>query len=115
MTKDADYHETFVQPAMFAHPNPKHVAIIGGDGFATVREVLKHNTVQGIVMVGIDHMSQQYPSEWNDCRDLAESSQYCADHPRVKIYHQDAFEWFASQSLDASDDDKFDIIVMDTP
>jgi spermidine synthase len=36
------YHEALVHPAIFAHPGPKRVAIIGGGEGATLHEVLKH-------------------------------------------------------------------------
>ena len=39
---------------MFAHRNPKRVAIIGGGEGATLREVLKHKTVEKVVMIEID-------------------------------------------------------------
>lgn len=40
MKHERELHETLVQPAMFAHPSPRNVAIIGGGGGATLREVL---------------------------------------------------------------------------
>ncbi len=48
------YHESLVQPAMSTHPNPARVLVIGGGEGATLREVLKHNTVVEAVMVDID-------------------------------------------------------------
>jgi hypothetical protein len=51
---DAPYHESIVHPAMITHPNPKRVAIIGGGEGATLREVLKHSSVEEAVMIEID-------------------------------------------------------------
>src|SRR3989338_5111190 len=48
------YHEPLVQPAMFSHPNPKNVLIIGGGDGGALEEVLKHNTVERAVMVELD-------------------------------------------------------------
>jgi spermidine synthase len=48
------YHETLVHPAMVAHPSPRKVLIVGGGEGATLREVLKHPTVEEAVMVDID-------------------------------------------------------------
>ena len=45
---DASYHESIVHPAMFAHESPERVAIIGGGEGATMREVLKHKTVNKV-------------------------------------------------------------------
>ena len=50
------YHECLVHPAMLVHPNPKSVYIGGAGEGSTVREVLKHNTVEKCVMVDIDGM-----------------------------------------------------------
>merc|ERR1712151_600018 len=50
------YHEALVQPAMFAHPNPKRVAIIGGGEGATLRETLKHKSVVNVTMIDIDEI-----------------------------------------------------------
>ncbi|MEM3989916.1 MAG: polyamine aminopropyltransferase [Desulfurococcaceae archaeon] len=51
---EAIYHESLVHPAMVTHPNPKKVLIIGGGEGATLREVLKHSSVEKAVMVDID-------------------------------------------------------------
>ncbi|EEC45064.1 predicted protein, partial [Phaeodactylum tricornutum CCAP 1055/1] len=51
---DAAYHEALVHPSLFLHPNPKRVAILGGGEGATLREILKHDTIEEVVMVEID-------------------------------------------------------------
>ena len=48
------YHEMLAHTAMFTHPNPKRVLIIGGGDGGTAREVLKHASVQQVDMVEID-------------------------------------------------------------
>ncbi|XP_078179915.1 S-adenosyl-L-methionine-dependent methyltransferases superfamily protein [Carex rostrata] len=48
------YHECLVHPALLFHPNPKTVFIMGGGEGSTAREVLKHNTIHGVVMCDID-------------------------------------------------------------
>ena len=48
------YHEALVHPAMLAHKNPKTVLIMGGGEGATAREVLRHKSVEKVVMVDID-------------------------------------------------------------
>jgi S-adenosylmethionine decarboxylase proenzyme len=53
-TSHKEYHEALVHPGMFAHANPKRVAIVGGAEGATLREVLKHKTVESVTMVEID-------------------------------------------------------------
>ena len=38
------------------HPNPKKVLVIGGGDGGVVREVLKHDTVEGVVLCDIDEV-----------------------------------------------------------
>jgi spermidine synthase len=63
------YHEALVHPAMVTHPNPKSVLILGGGEGATLREVIKHETVQKVVMVDIDkefvHLCKKYLKKWH--------------------------------------------------
>lgn len=48
------YHEMIAHVAMFSHPHPKRVLIIGGGDGGTAREVLKHPSVEHVDMVEID-------------------------------------------------------------
>lgn len=68
------YHECIVHPPMLTHPNPKRVAIVGGGEGATVREVLRHNTVEEVVMVDLDEEVVRLAKE------------------RLKMMHQGALE-----------------------
>jgi len=116
---DAAYHEALVHPGLFLHDNPKRVAIIGGGEGATLREVLKHKTVEKVVMIEIDEkmvkLSRQYLPQWSDCSMLEGSTGNCFDDPRVELYCEDAFAWF----IDRFSGDKkgsvepFDIVIMD--
>jgi spermidine synthase len=38
--------QALVHPAMLAHPNPRNVLILGGGEGATLREVLRHASVE---------------------------------------------------------------------
>ncbi len=64
------YHESLVHIAMFSHPEPKRVLIMGGGEGATLREVLKHNSVKEAYMVDIDeelvNLCKEYMPEWNN-------------------------------------------------
>ena len=48
------YHEMIAHPALFLHPKPRRVLVIGGGDGGTVREVLKHRSVERCVLVEID-------------------------------------------------------------
>lgn len=116
---EAAYHETLVHPSMFAHNNPKRVAIIGGGEGASLREVLKHKTVENVTMIEIDKMmvdiSREFLPTWSDCSMLAGSAQSCFDDPRVEVQYRDAFQWFIDNFPADGPPliDPFDIIIMD--
>nr|CCA23198.1 spermine synthase putative [Albugo laibachii Nc14] len=96
------YHETLVHPALLCHPNPKTVYIGGGGEFATAREVLKHKSVEKVVMVDIDElvcdMCRKELPEWNDG---------AYEDPRTEVYYADAHAFLKQY------DGTFDVIIMD--
>jgi len=57
------YHEMLTHPAMFYHPNPKKILIIGGGDGGVLREVLRH-PIEEVYLVDIDkkviEISQKY-------------------------------------------------------
>ena len=118
-TGERSYHESLVHPALFAHPNPTRVAIVGGGEGATLREVLKHNTVQEAIMIEIDEelvfVSRQHLQAWSDCSDLEGSALWCGNDVRATIYYEDALAWFIDRYHDEANikDDALDVIIMD--
>ena len=48
------YHEMIAHVPLFVHPKPKRVLVIGGGDGGSVREVLKHKSVEKCVLVEID-------------------------------------------------------------
>jgi len=117
---EAAYHEALVHPALFAHDNPKRVAIIGGGEGATLREVLKHKTVEKVTMVEIDeemvNTSRKYLPHWSDCSKIVGSTSSCFDDPRTEVFYMDAMAWFIERYLDpekVAEADKYDVVIMD--
>jgi len=113
------YHEALVQPAMFAHKNPRRVAIVGGGEGATLREALKHKSVENVIMIDIDEdMCKEsakilYPA-WNGCNDFFNVTNSCFDDSRADVRYEDALAWFMNRfSSTQTKEDKFDIIIMD--
>lgn len=96
------FHEALVHPPMVLHPYPKRVLIIGGGEGATLREVLKHNSVEEAVMVDIDeelvNLCKEYMPEW---------SSGAFDDPRVKLVFDDARKFVFET------DGEFDVIISD--
>ncbi len=48
------YHEMLVHIVLNSHPDPRRVVVIGGGDGGTVREVLKHRSVEKVFFIEID-------------------------------------------------------------
>ncbi|XP_068647395.1 thermospermine synthase ACAULIS5-like [Aristolochia californica] len=48
------YHESLVHPALLHHIDPRSIFIMGGGEGSTAREILRHKTVEKVVMCDID-------------------------------------------------------------
>jgi len=96
------YHEALVHPAMLSHPEPKRVFVVGGGEGATVREILRHKSVEKVLMVDIDEevveQSKIYLPEW---------SQGAFDDPRVELRYMDARKYLEETK------DNWDVIIID--
>lgn len=96
------YHEALVHPAMTAHPNPRRVLILGGGEGATLREILRHPTVERATMVDIDgelvDLCRQHLPEWH---------QGAFDDPRADLVIGDARTYLVESP------EQFDVIVGD--
>lgn len=96
------YNEMITHPAMVTHPEPRQVCIVGGGDGGSLREVLKHRSVQGVTVVEIDAkvtetVRQHFPS-------LAGGF----DDSRVELIHDDGYNWLNSNEK------QFDVIIIDS-
>lgn len=98
------YHEGLVHPAMISHPAPKSVFVAGGGEGATIREALKHVTVQSVVMVDIDSKVVELCREY-----LPNHHQGSFEDPCVTLVHADALAYLESTS------EQFDVVIIDVP
>jgi spermidine synthase len=67
------YQEMIAHIPLASHPNPKKVLVIGGGDGGVVREVLKHDTVEQVVLCDIDEVKLSirqscYDADDDDCR-----------------------------------------------
>jgi len=96
------YHEALVHPALVLNPEPRTVLVVGGGEGATVREVLKHRSVERAIMVDIDDEAvdacRRYLPTWH---------QGAFDDPRTELIHADARAYLEER------DQKFDSIIVD--
>ena len=95
------YHEMLVQPVMLSHPNPKRVLIVGGGDGGALREVLRHEPEQ-VVMVDLDEAIADLSR-----RHLPTLSASAFESSRLELVHQDAQVRVRSYS------DHFDVVIID--
>ena len=100
------YHEMLVHVVMHAHPNPRKVIVIGGGDGGTVREVLKHKSVEKVYFIEIDE------EVINVSKKFFPSVASGVDDKRVEIKCMDGAEFVKNRDgdIDAVIVDSTDII-----
>ncbi|MBR2567623.1 MAG: polyamine aminopropyltransferase [Paenibacillus sp.] len=96
------YHEMVAHPALFTHPNPKKVLVVGGGDGGVIREVMKHPAVEKAVLVEIDGKVIEYSKQY-----LPEIAGEL-DNPRVEVIVGDGY----MHILNAKDE--YDVIMVDS-
>jgi spermidine synthase len=97
------YHEMMSHPALFSHPAPKRICIVGGGDCGTLQEVLRHSEVEQVTQVDIDErvtrLAERYfPELTAGNRD-----------PRARLLFDDGIAWVAN-----ADPGTLDIIIVDS-
>lgn len=105
MTTEKDefvYHEMIAHVPMIAHPNPKHVLVIGGGDGGTVRELVKHPELDSVVLCEIDG------DVIESCKIYLPSIASALEHPKVHVVVGDGVAYVAQQEA------AFDLIIVDS-
>ena len=105
MTTDGDefhYHEMISLFPMMHHKAPKTVLVIGGGDGGTVREVLKHNTVEKVILCEIDGLVIDV------CKKYLPTISCELDNPKCEILVEDAIEYIKDK------ENMFDIVLIDS-
>ncbi|MEQ1546351.1 polyamine aminopropyltransferase [Methyloglobulus sp.] len=97
------YHEMISHPALFTHPDPKKVWIIGGGDCGTLREVLKHKSVEEAVQIDIDERVTRLAEIYFP--ELCESN----NDPRADLKFIDGIKWIKDAAPNS-----VDIIIVDS-
>jgi len=98
------YHEMLVHPALFTHPHPRRVLIIGGGDGGAIGEILKHESVERAVLCEIDELVIAKAVEF--LPDMARDID--GRNPRVEIRPADGVAYLREQR------DAFDVILVDS-
>ena len=97
------YHEMMAHPALFTHPAPKQVAIIGGGDCGTLREVLRHPGVERAVQCDIDEQVTRMAEKWFP--ELCESN----GDARAQLLFDDGIAYMANCAAGS-----VDIVIVDS-
>ncbi|MGR9116575.1 MAG: polyamine aminopropyltransferase [Gammaproteobacteria bacterium] len=97
------YHEMMSHPVMYTHPAPKRVWIIGGGDCGTLKEVLKHPSVEQVVQIDIDERVTRLAEIYFP--ELCESN----NDPRADLKFIDGIKWVKDAAPGS-----VDIIIVDS-
>ncbi|TDH68422.1 hypothetical protein CCR75_007869 [Bremia lactucae] len=98
------YQEMITHLPMFAHKLPKRVLVVGGGDGGVLREVVKHDCVEEIVMCEIDSMVCDVSKTY-----FKETVATAFEDPRVTLLHADAALYLRENTTN-----KFDVIIVDS-
>ncbi|EES71290.1 spermidine synthase [Paenibacillus sp. oral taxon 786 str. D14] len=96
------YHEMMAHPALFTHPNPKRVLVVGGGDGGVIREVIKHPEVGQAVLVEIDGKVIEYSKKY--LPEIAGG----LDNPRVDVQVADGYMHIIESK------NQYDVIMVDS-
>ncbi|SDF32787.1 polyamine aminopropyltransferase [Sporolituus thermophilus] len=97
------YHEMIAHVPLFTHPNPKNVLVIGGGDGGTIREVVKHPSVERAEMVEIDGLVVDVCKKY-----LPEISEALINnHPKVHLKIDDGIKHMKEA------ENFYDVIIVD--
>ncbi|APF27722.1 spermidine synthase [Clostridium sporogenes] len=96
------YHEMITHVPLFTHPNPKKVLVVGGGDGGTIREVLKHPSVEKAVLCEIDEEVIKASKEFLPTISCA------LDNPKCEIFIGDGIKYVHEHK------NEFDIIIVDS-
>ena len=105
MTSEKDeffYHEALVHPAAIAHAAPKRALIIGGGDGGAAEELLKHPSIERVVIAELDAQVVEAARQH-----LKKVHRGALDDPRVEVRIGDGLQ------LLADTDERFDLVLMD--
>ena len=98
------YHDMITHPALFTHPNPKKVLVIGGGDGGTIREIVRHPEVELAVLCEIDGLVIEKSIELLPSM----ACEIDGSNPKVKLHVDDGIAYIKEHR------GEFDIILVDS-
>jgi len=96
------YHEMISHPAMFTHGNAKNVLVIGGGDGGTVREILRHDSIEKVTMVEIDG------EVITACKEHLPQIAAAFDNPKLELIVDDGIAFIKNAKPES-----YDLIIVD--
>jgi spermidine synthase len=96
------YHEMMAHVPLCVHPKPQNVLIIGGGDGGTAREVLRHRSVEQVVLVEVDALVVEA------CRKFIPQTAAALSDKRLELRIEDGVDFVKKT------DRKFDVILIDS-
>ncbi|MBR9827011.1 MAG: polyamine aminopropyltransferase [Alphaproteobacteria bacterium] len=97
------YHEMVTHVPLLAHGSVKSVLVVGGGDGGAMREILRHSSVERVVLAEIDKDVIDFSREW-----LPTVSDGSFDDPRVEIKIVDGVDYMRTG------EETFDLIIIDS-
>jgi spermidine synthase len=110
MTSERDeffYHEPIVHAAAIAHPSPRSALVVGGGDGGSSEELLKHPSMQRVVMAELDPEVIRVAREH-----FGAVHRGVFDDPRLELRIGDAWQYVAELASQPQGE-RFDLIVLD--
>jgi spermidine synthase len=97
------YHEMMTHPALFSHPGPEHVLIVGGGDCGCLLEVLKHPGVKQAVQVELDERVTRVCERY--------FPELCVSNgdPRARLLFEDGIAF-----VERAPPGSFDVVIIDS-
>lgn len=96
------YHEMIAHVPLFLHPRPRRVLVIGGGDGGTVREVLRHKSVESCTLVEIDALVVEASRRF-----IPQTAGRLSDR-RAHVLIEDGVKFVGETS------ERFDVVIVDS-
>ncbi len=96
------YHEMITHIPLFTHPNPKKVLVVGGGDGGAIREILKHTSVEKVILCEIDKVVIE------ECKKFLPEISCALEDPRCEIFIGDGIKYVHEHK------NEFDVVIVDS-
>lgn len=97
------YHEMITHIPLFTHPNPKKVLVVGGGDGGSIREILRHPSVEKAILCDIDGDVVEACKKY-----LPEIGQNSLENSRCEVVIGDGIKFVQEHK------NEFDVIIVDS-